>query len=279
METLTRAPARTPLHHWHVAHGARIADRDGWKIPFSYSSVDQEVAAVRAGLGLVDVSAFAKISFRGRGVATLAHVLVGDSPASKPGGVTALGCFKKGTVPLPSCDNHGFAARPKGAVPILKQTDDASSPVLACRLTEDHLLLFALTTNAAALPDRLATLRQELPIVENDESCAYAAFCLLGGPIENVLRRLTALDVGRSAFPAGWCAETSLAGVHALLVRPLGVALNTVYVAVAWDLAEYVWERLRYAARTSEIEPVGLEAWHKLMSEAATVVAASVRSP
>src|SRR5437773_2155193 len=233
MERFTQPLARTPLHHWHAARDARFVERNGWQIPASYSEVAREVAAVRAGLGLVDLSAFAKISFRGSGVASLAHALIDDRQAPEPHGVVAF---------------------------------DAGGRALACRLTEDHLLLLAFTTNPVPLRDRLAALRQELPTVEWDVTSAYAAFCLLGESTEKALRHLTALDLERSAFPAGRCAESSLAGVHALLVRPPEMALDMVLVAVAWDLGEYVWEQLLEAGCGQGIEPVGLDAWHILIS-------------
>jgi heterotetrameric sarcosine oxidase gamma subunit len=214
-----------------------MVERDGWLIPISYSKPDQEIAVVDAGVGIADISAFAKIIFRGRGVPALAHALVGDNRALNPRGVVAF---------------------------------DAGGRVLACRLTKDQLLLLALTTNGAPLRERLAAQRQELAMVESEVSYAYAAFCLLGAASENVLHHLTALDVRRSAFPAGCCAETSLAGVHALLIRPPEVAPDMLYIAVAWDLAEYVWERFLDAGRSYAIEPVGLEAWHRSISRHAS---------
>ena len=101
--------ARTPLHHWHHAHGARFVDRDGWQVVAAYSSADPEAAAARAGLGLADVSAFAKISLRGRGVSAFVASYAPDSPALNQRGVASL----------------------------------PSESVLACRLTDDHLLLLA----------------------------------------------------------------------------------------------------------------------------------------
>jgi glycine cleavage system aminomethyltransferase T len=54
----TSAPhGRTPLYHWHVRHGARMANRDGWQVPLVCSSVEQEVAAARSGVALADISA------------------------------------------------------------------------------------------------------------------------------------------------------------------------------------------------------------------------------
>jgi heterotetrameric sarcosine oxidase gamma subunit len=187
---------------------------------------------VRAGAGLVDLSAFGKISFRGPGVASLTQALVSDAPVPGPHGVVAF---------------------------------DAGGRALACRLTEDQLWFLALTTNTAPLRNRLAALEQDRQTVECDVSSAYAVFSLLGASTEKVLRHLTALDLGRSAFPAGFCAETSLAGVHALLVRPPGITLDMVLIAVAWDLGEYVWEQL-LAGRGHGIEPIGWDSWHALIA-------------
>ena len=77
---------------------------------------------------------------------------------------------------------------------------------------------------------------------------------------------LTAFDVRRSRFPPGSCAETNLAGVHAVLVRPAGDALDPVYVAVAWDLAEHVWESLLNALGGHGTRPVGMDAWRRVIS-------------
>src|SRR5438309_1305474 len=108
MEKLTKVLARTPLHHWHAAHNARFVEHEGWQIVASYSQIDGESAVLRSGAGLVDLSAFAKLSVRSRSVAAFTHTLVGNSPPLKPGGVAV-------------CSFEGRA--------------------LVCRLTEDHLLL------------------------------------------------------------------------------------------------------------------------------------------
>src|SRR5689334_13971005 len=108
-----RAPvARTPLDAWHAAHGAQFTDRAGWRVVARYTDPDAEAEAARAGLGVADVSAFAKLSLRGPGVPTLA--LAGAAPP-------------RGVVRLPS--GRG----------------------LACRLTEDHLLLLGDAPGADAL--------------------------------------------------------------------------------------------------------------------------------
>jgi heterotetrameric sarcosine oxidase gamma subunit len=221
---LTRsAPlARTPLHPWHAAHGARFAERDGWQVVAGYGDAGQESEAARSGLGLADVSAFAKLSLRGPEVSTLARALVPDDAASEPRGVAAV---------------------PPG-------------PALACRPTDDHLLVLAASPSAAPFEQRIAALCDGRAVVRADVTSALAGFHVLGPRSEELLRRLTHFDLRPASFPANACAETALAGVAALLVRTAG-ALR---IYVDWDVGEYVWERLLQAGRDLHIKPVGLDA-------------------
>ena len=53
------------------------------------------------------------------------------------------------------------------------------------------------------------------------------------------------------------CAETTLAGVEALLVRTEGLAVPSLRLYVAWDMAEFVWERLLETGRRDQITPLG----------------------
>jgi hypothetical protein len=165
---------RSPLHHWHVKRGARFIDQDGWQVPASYAGKDSEVQAARTGLGLADISAFTKISLLGRGVAGLAQTLAGDSMALKPRGVASL---------------------------------DAAGWLLACRLTAEHLLLLASTPDPTVFGHRLGNLLSGPGLVRSEATSAWAGFCLVGDSIEQVLRRLTSLDV--SPCPkrgqAPWC--------------------------------------------------------------------------
>jgi sarcosine oxidase subunit alpha len=217
--------ARSPLHHWHAAHGARFADRDDWQVVTSYSDPRREVEAARSGLGLADISAFTKISVRGPGVAALIPSLTVDGASLSP---------------------RGVALTPDGLA-------------LACRLTEDHLLLLASMPTATGLSQRLASLRDGRAVVKTDVTSAYAGFVLVGPRPEELLCHLTHLDLRPSSFSLNSCAETSLAGVEALLVRPAGLSVPSLYVYVAWDLGEYVWERMMEAGHNGQITPVGLK--------------------
>jgi glycine cleavage system aminomethyltransferase T len=207
---------RSPLYHWHLARGARFVEMDGWQLPLSYTDPRQETEATRNGLGLADVSPFAKLCLRGPGVAAVAVALGNLGPRS-----------------------------------VLK-----IEAGLACRLTEDCLFLLAGSTRLAGFVEPSSSAQ----IVRTDITSAYAGFALVGKHVEALVGRLTSFDVGSPAFPEGSCAETELAGVHALLVRPAGRFTPEIGVYVAWDLGEYVWEVLWGAGRDFSIVPVGLEA-------------------
>jgi sarcosine oxidase subunit alpha len=213
---MTTAPpvARTPLDAWHAARGATFAEREGWRVVARYSTPEREAGAARAGLGLADVSASAKVSLRGRGTAALFGSLA-------PHGVTAV----------------------------------ADGRALACRLADDHVLLLG-----SGISQRLAEVPQWEGIVQTDVTSAYAGFWVVGPRWEELLARLTHLDVRAVSLPVGSCAETMLAGVEGLLVRTAELPLPSLRVYVAWDLGEYAWDRVLDAGRDLNITPLGVEA-------------------
>jgi glycine cleavage system aminomethyltransferase T len=217
------AVARTPLHHWHAARGARFADQDGWQVVAAYSSAEPKAAGARAGLGLADVSAGAKLSLRGPAVSSLVASLVPESAALRPRGVAGV----------------------------------RDEKALLCRLTEDHLLVLAST---AILSPRLARLGEGQAVVRTDVTSAYASFELIAPQLEVILSWLTDLDVTHEVLPANSCAETGLAGVEAVLVRSGQRSLPAMRILVAWDVGEYIWERILNAGGEVPVVPVGLEA-------------------
>ncbi len=67
----TTSLRRTALHDRHVALGAKLADFGGWQMPIEYAGggVLREHEAVRARVGLFDVSHLGKLEVRGPGAA------------------------------------------------------------------------------------------------------------------------------------------------------------------------------------------------------------------
>jgi glycine cleavage system aminomethyltransferase T len=222
-----RAPvARTPLDEWHAAHGAQFTEQGGWRVVAHYADPASEAEAARAGLGVVDASAFAKTSLRGPGVPSL-----------------ALG---------------GAAPSPRGAVPL------PSGLGLACRLTDDHLLLLGDAPGVDVLGPEQAAPPGDSSVVRSDVTSAYAGFVLAGPRLSELLRGLTHLDLRPTSLPPSSCAETALAGVEALLVRGGEEVIPILRVFVAWELGEYVWERIFEEGRDLGVTALGLEALGRL---------------
>jgi sarcosine oxidase subunit alpha len=216
----TRPSKRTPIHAWHAGHGARFQERDGWQVAANFGNPAAAAAAAK-GVGLMDVSYLTKVELLGN-VAALARLLAGSPALDRPRCVARL-------------------------------TDP--EPALACRLADDRLLVLA-ESPAADWNHSLKLLAPDHKVESWDATSAYAAFHLEGPHVEDLLRRLTAVDVRFNALPPGSCAETGLAGVAALLVRPPdrpGTRL-----LVGWDVAEYVWERLLDAGTELGLAVLGM---------------------
>jgi glycine cleavage system aminomethyltransferase T len=224
---------RSPLHDFHVANGAFLAERDGLQFPAVYSTKEREIAAARSSVGLADISTLPKVSLRGPQIPDFARELLGECGALKRLGVAEV----------------------------------PGSLLLACRLADDHLLLSASATAAGALNPYLLKVEQRHDIVHQDCTCALSGFCLVGPRIEEVLRRLTPLNVAPLILPEGGCAETSLAGVPALLVRFSGRSLPWTHFYIAWDVAEYVWHELLGAGRDTGISLLGWDAVQALIQD------------
>ena len=125
---------------------------------------------------------------------------------------------------------------------------------LACRLTDRCLYLLASSTSKASLIEQMP-LSGEL--LQTNITSAYAGFNVIGPSTEGLISKLTSLDLSMRAFPDGTCAETELAGVQALLVRPRARAVPEIAVYVGWDVGEYVWDRVLESGTGLGLTPLG----------------------
>ncbi|MCS7046806.1 MAG: hypothetical protein NZO58_10655, partial [Gemmataceae bacterium] len=175
---------RSPLHHWWLARGVGLVERDGWLRP----PPGAESVLLGDELTLTDVSHCAKTRLIGTGVAEVTTALVGHSGVPDPGRIASL----------------------------------ATSPsTLLCRLRADHALILSAGASDPVLDDRLTQLTVAARVSRWDATTALACFELHGRRALEVLACLTALDLS-TALPPGGCAETSFAQVYALLVRCFG---------------------------------------------------------
>jgi sarcosine oxidase subunit alpha len=235
---------RTPLHHWHAAHGARWMDAGQWKRPESYGDPADEVRAVRSEVGLIDVSTLGKIEVIGPDATTLLERVYLNEWADLASGRARYGVM---------CTEEGILF------------DDG----VGARLGSDHFYLTATTGNAEAVFQWLELWRAtwRLNVTLLNQTSAFAAMNLAGPRSRAVLGRLTSLDLSPAAFPYLAAREGEVAGVPCRLLRigfvgELGYEIHCAS-AHGWHL----WEALTEAGSGFGLKPFGVEAQRILRLE------------
>jgi heterotetrameric sarcosine oxidase gamma subunit len=93
-----------------------------------------------------------------------------------------------------------------------------------------------------------------------DVSSVFAQFLLAGPRSRDVLTKLTSLNVSERALPDGACRQTSLAHVHATVLRNDLGAVPAFHLLVARDYGESVWQAVLHAGHEFHVVPFGLDA-------------------
>jgi heterotetrameric sarcosine oxidase gamma subunit len=125
-----------------------------------------------------------------------------------------------------------------------------------CQLAKDeYLILVDSLEDLGSLQDRLAGLVSGGRAALSDLSHGYGKLELSGPGSNALLSRLCGLDFSEAGFPDGHCAQTSLAKVHATLVRLDGEAGAPKFIVLAErSLSAYVWEVMKSVIQDFTLE-------------------------
>ena len=218
------------LHRRHLSLGAHMTSQDGWQRPARYTSAQEEAAAVQQAVGLCDISPVGKLLVQGNDI--------GKVPEASP--------LKEDPTP--------------------GQVTRYNASGLACPLSSDQLLLI---TPPSALGDVRASLdaSQETLIHIVDMTSALTALCLAGPRSQDVLGKLTDLDLFSPSHTDMTCTQTSLSGVQAILVRADFPGMPAYRLFVSRDLGEFAWDVLTEAGSHEGMLPFGTEALRLLRGE------------
>ena len=247
---------RTPMHYQHTDLGAVWMDMGDWKRPRYYKSaqterecVQQEYAAVRQAVGVIDVSTLGKLSLKGRDSGKLLDkVYTSRFSDLKPGRVRYAVL----------CDEAGI------------MLDDGT----ISRQTNDEFFITTTTGNLDFVEQWLAwwLAGAGWDAQVNNLTSAMAAVNLAGPKARDVLSALTDCEVSNDAFPYMACRNAEVAGVPALLMR-LGFVGET-----GWEIhypaesGEHLWSALMDAGQRYGIRPFGVEAQRLLRLEKRHVI-------
>ena len=231
------------LHYKHLALGAAMVDDGGWRRPERYGLAEEELKAVREGVGLCDISPVGKLDLKGKQIARVFESLFSLCDLPQTGQMQRM-----------ALNNPNHTSRME---------------VSCCRLVSDHVLLL---TEPGALAEVEQALTHQVQATDDcihltNLTSALAAVQLVGRNSRELLQKLTAFDLSPLRFGDLTCAQGGVAKVHALVVRAdLGPQL-AYEVYCGREFGEYLWDTLRDAGQEFGAVPFGVATQRLLRAE------------
>lgn len=199
----------TPTHVWAEAQGATFVEAGPWMRAQYFpregeslwrETVDREVLAVRAGVGLCDVTTLGKIDVQGPDAGELLNRIYANMMRTIPVGKVRYGLMLRE-------DGHAY--------------DDGT----CARLGEDHYVVTTTTANAGLVYRQMEFAHQclwpDLDVQLISTTDAWAQIAVAGPKSRDLLSRVVDdFDISNEGFPFMACAELTICqGLRARLFR------------------------------------------------------------
>ncbi len=255
---------RTPLHDWHVAHGALMYEVGQWMRPRAYLRPGEsfrdawvrEATNVRQACGLVDVSTLGKIDVQGPDAGKFLDRVYCNGFANLPVGKA----------------RYGLMLRDDGLV-----MDDGTTS----RLAENRYYMTTTTAQAGPVLAHLERLLQvdwpDLAVSVTSVSDQWAQMALAGPNSRAVLQKaVSGADMSSAAFPPLGMRQATIAGRPVMLFRVSYSGELAYEIATPADGGVAVWETLLEAGAGLGIDIFGVEAMAALRIEKGHVAGAEL---
>ena len=240
----------TPTHHWAEARGATFVEVGPWMRAQYFpqpgeshwrETVDREARAVRAAVGICDVTTLGKVDVQGRDAGAFLDRLYCNPMASlKPGMV-----------------RYGLMLREDGMA-----WDDGT----CARLADDHYVVTTTTAQAGPVYRHMEFARQclwpELDVQLISTTDAWAQIAVAGPRARALLERVVdGFDLSNAAFPFMACAELTVCnGLRARLFRISFSGELAYEIAVPARYGQALMDRLMVLGADLGVTPYGTEA-------------------
>jgi sarcosine oxidase subunit alpha len=240
----------TAGHDWALANGATMIEAGQWLRPQWFSrageadwlaSVTREVTAVRAGVGVCDVSTLGKIDIQGRDAGAFLDRVYINTFSTLPVGKARYGVMLR---------EDGFVM------------DDGTTS----RFGPEHYVMTTTTANAAKVMQHLEFCHQvlwpDLDVAMVSVTEQWAVHAVAGPRSRELLQAAlgSALDVSNAAFPYLACREFRIGDVPARLFR-LSFSGELAYeIAVPARYGDSLVRLLMRAGAPLGVTPYGTEA-------------------
>jgi sarcosine oxidase, subunit alpha len=248
---------RTPMHHRHIDAGAQMMVAGAWIRPAYYrrhgdasAAVAAEVAAVRDGVGLIDVSTLGKLEIRGPDAAEFLNRIYVTGHLKQPVGRA----------------RYALATDITGTV-----SDDG----IISRVSEQH---YFVTTTTGALETVLRAMylwnaSWRLDVDITNVTAAYAAVNLAGPRSRDVLAKVCQdIDIKSEKFPYMAFRTAHLSGAPVRIMRVGFVGELGYEIHIPASCGAFVWDQLIEAGKSWEITPFGVEAQRLLRLEKGHII-------
>ncbi len=239
----------TPSHKWATEQGAEFVEVGNWLRAQWFpragektwrESVDREVLATRASVGVCDVTTLGKVDVQGTDAADFLNKIYCNGFAKLAVGKTRYGLMLR---------EDGIAM------------DDGT----AARLAEDHFVVTTTTANALPVYRHMEFVRQclfpdmDVQLISTTE--AWAQYAVAGPNSRRVLEKIVDQDISNDAFPFMACANiTVCGGLRARLFRISFSGELAYEIAVPTEYGDALMRRIMQAGAEFDITPYGTEA-------------------
>jgi aminomethyltransferase len=229
---------RTPLFDAHVKAGARMVPFGGWEMPVQYTGIVEEHRAVRAAVGLFDISHMGEFEVAGpEALAALQRLTTNDVSALEVGQV-----------------QYSLLCQPDGGI-----VDDLT----LYRLAPDR---FMLTVNASNIDKDWAWVTAQGGAARWRNVSGDTGLVAVQGPkAEALVARLADRDVKTIGYYR--FAQGAVAGAPTLISRTGYTGEDGFELYVAAGDTPRLWSALLEAGRGDGVVPVGLGARDTLRLE------------
>ena len=228
---------QSPLHDRHVALGARFAEFGGWSMPLQYTSIVAEHKAVRAAVGLFDVSHLGKARVSGPGAKDFVNAcFTNDLNRVGPGQAQYTLC----------CTTDGHVV------------DD----IMQYLVSDEEVFLVPNASNNKVVCDLLSKHSPEqIEVVNHHDDYAILA---VQGPLSDEVLRATGAPAD---FDYMHFVDGEVAGVGVTVCRTGYTGERGYEVFCRPDVAGQVWDALVAAGEPYGLLPAGLGARDTLRTE------------
>ncbi len=238
VETLNR----TPLHQFHVDHGAKLVEFAGWEMPMLYNSIIDEHRQVRNSGGLFDVSHMGRFRFTGPNACRFLDLV----------------CTRR---------IHGMADGQCRYTVVCNDKGGCRDDVLVYRIGDREYLVVCNASNRSKLLVHFEAVRGDLDFEMRDETTGTAMMALQGPKVMGLLAGVAPEIAGLKRYRF---IRKNIMGADVLISRTGYTGEDGVEVILPAQLAaQAVVLLVSNVGSDGPVKPAGLGARDTLRLEAA----------